>query len=85
VFNYTGTMPGNPESGRLRELDDAEEGSMVKQHADITDGGNAIPYHMEDPHVRKMFEDSLREVGGQTTMPEEVYTAAGASIEVMSD
>ncbi len=85
VFNYTGTMPGNPESGRLRELDDAEEGSMVKQHADISDGGNAIPYHMEDPHVREMFEESLRQVGGQTTMPPEVYTASGANIEVMTD
>jgi mannose-6-phosphate isomerase-like protein (cupin superfamily) len=85
VFNYTGSMPGNPESGRLRELDDAKEGEFVKQHADITDGGNAIPYHMEDPHVRKMFEAKLKEVGGTSTMPEVVYTEAGASIEVMSD
>ena len=40
---------------------------------------------MEDPHVRQMFEESLREVGGQTTMPEVVYTAAGSNMEVMTD
>ena len=85
VFNYTGTMPGNPESGRQRELDDAKEGEFVKQHADITDGGHAIPYYMEDPYVRQMFEEKLKEAGTVSTMPEEVYTEGGANIEVMSD
>ena len=85
VFNYTGTMPGNPESGRQRELDDANEGDMVKQHADITDGGNAIPYWMEDRYIREMFEAKLKEAGAVSTMPEGVYTEGGANIEVMSD
>ncbi|MEX2599829.1 MAG: cupin [Dehalococcoidia bacterium] len=85
VFNYTGTMPGNPESGRNRVYDQAEEGALVKQHAEITDGGNAIPYHMEDPYIRQMFEEKLKEVGASFAMPEIVYTAAGKNMNVMSD
>ena len=85
VFNYTGTMPGNPESGGQRALDDAPLGAMVKQHADVTDGGNAIPYHMEDPYIREMFESKLKAIGMESTMPEVVYTEAGAKLEVMSD
>ena len=85
VFNYTGTMPGNPESGRQTALDNAELGALVKQHADITDGGNAIPYYMEDPYIREMFESKLKEIGMESTMPEVAYTEAGAKMEVMSD
>jgi hypothetical protein len=85
VFNYTGTMPGNPESGRQRELEDAALGTLVKQHADITDGGNAIPYYMEDPYIREMFEAKLKEIDMESTMPEVAYTEAGAKLEVMSD
>ena len=85
VFNYTGPMPGNPESSRNRANDFAEEGQLIRQHADITDGGNAIPYHLEDPYVRQHFEEKLRQNGVASTMPEVVYTEAGAKMEVMSD
>ena len=85
VFNYTGPMPGNPESSRNRANDFAEEGQLIRQHADITDGGNAIPYHLEDPYVRQHFEAKLRENGVTSTMPEVVYTEEGAKMEVMSD
>jgi len=85
IFNYTGPMPGNPEAGAGRALMDAAEGELVRQHADITDGGNAIPYHMEDPYIREMFEAKLSEVGAESTMPKVVYTEAGAKMEVLTD
>ena len=85
VFNYTGAMPGNPESGASRENDLAQEGDLIRQHADITEGGNAIPYHLEDPHVRREFEAKLKEEGAVSTMPPEVYSPTGAGIEVMTD
>jgi len=85
VFNYTGAMPGNPESVASQENDLAQEGDLIRQHADITDGGNAIPYHLEDPHVRREFEAKLKEEGAVSTMPPEVYSPTGAGIEVMTD
>ena len=85
IFNYTGTVPGNPEAGENRALDDAAEGELVRQHADITDGGNAIPYHMEDPYVREMFESKLAEIGAESTMPPIVYTPEGQHLEVMTE
>jgi mannose-6-phosphate isomerase-like protein (cupin superfamily) len=85
IFNYTGPMPGNPEAGAGRALMDAAEGELVRQHADITDGGNAIPYHMEDPYIREMFETKLAEAGAESTMPKVVYTEAGAKMEVLTD
>ena len=86
VFNYTGPMPGNPAaSGGGNFAAFAEEGELVRQHADITEGGNAIPYHLEDPHVREYFEQRLKEEGAVSTMPPEVYTAAGAGVEVLVD
>ena len=85
MFNYTGPFPGNPESSRNRNNDFAEEGELIRQHADIGDGGNAIPYHLEDPFVRQYFESKLKENGAVSTMPPEVYTAEGANLEVLSD
>ena len=46
---------------------------------------NTIPYHMEDPQVRRYFEEKLKAEGAEMTMPPEVYTAAGARIQVMED
>ncbi len=85
IVNYTGPFPGNPEASRNSANDFAQEGELVRQHADVTDGGNAIPYHLEDPHVREYFEQKLREEGAVSTMPPEIYTAAGAGMEVMKD
>ena len=85
VFNYTGPMPGNPASSTNRDNDFAEEGALIRQHADISDGGNAIPYHLEDPHVRQFFEQQLKEEGAVSTMPPQVYTPEGANIEVLED
>ena len=83
VFNYTGPMPGNPMAGSSRQNDFAQEGELIMQHGDITQGGNAIPYHLEDPYVRQYFEEQLKEEGAVSTMPEVVYTEAGANLEVL--
>jgi hypothetical protein len=86
VFNYTGPMPGNPAAGGGGGGGDStQEGDLSSQHADITEGGNAVPYYMEDPHIRKYFEQRLAEEGATTTMPPEVYTKEGAHIQVMTD
>ena len=84
IFNYTGPVPGNPAAGGGGG-DFAREGELVRQHAEITEGGNAIPYHMEDPYIRKFFEQKLAEEGSQLNMPEEVYTPEGSKITMMAD
>jgi mannose-6-phosphate isomerase-like protein (cupin superfamily) len=40
---------------------------------DITEGGTAIPYWMEDPFIRQEFEETLGRVGGQTRMTDDLY------------
>jgi hypothetical protein len=79
VFNFTGSSAFGTATG-------GQEGDMVAGvGAEITDGGRAIPYHLEDPFLRKHFEERLKENNGRFDMPEEVYTEAGANIKVMSD
>jgi len=58
---------------------------LVRQNADITDGGNAIPYHMKDPYVREMFESKLAEIRADSTMPPIVYTPEGQQLEFMTE
>jgi mannose-6-phosphate isomerase-like protein (cupin superfamily) len=83
IFHFTGPVPGNPVSGGGGST--AEIGDYIPQHREVGEGGNAIPYHMQDPHIRKFFESKLAEEGAESTMPEEVYTAAGASVTIMAD
>ncbi|MEX2598289.1 MAG: cupin [Dehalococcoidia bacterium] len=85
ISHFTGGVPGNPVGQSATFAPLAKEGELVRQHADVTDGGNAIPYHMEDPHVREYFEAKLKEEGAVSTMPPEVYTSSGAGMEVMAD
>ena len=40
---------------------------------DLRDGGTAIPYDMEDPYLRKEFEETLRKEGAETRMEQELY------------
>jgi quercetin dioxygenase-like cupin family protein len=83
VFNYTGGVPGN-EGGR----GDASEAGTEQVQGSLTDidkGGNAIPYYMEDPQIRELFQEKLKEQGAEFTMPPEVYTKEGSNIKVMTD
>jgi hypothetical protein len=83
VFLYTAGVPGaGGGGGGDRE---PEEGRLTRQHAELGEGGNAIPYHLEDPQVRKYFEERLAAENATFTMPEEVYTEAGKHINVMAD
>jgi hypothetical protein len=45
-----------------------EEGAI-----DVTEGGTAIPYWLEDPFLRKEYEETLRREGVQSKMEEELY------------
>jgi hypothetical protein len=81
-FLITGPVPGA--TGERTDRSEEREGDRVQSSLmDVTQGGSAIPYHMEDPHIRKLFEHKLAEESAQLTMPPEVYTAAGANIRVM--
>jgi mannose-6-phosphate isomerase-like protein (cupin superfamily) len=81
-FLITGPVPGA--GGERTDRSEEREGDRVQRSLmDVTQGGDAIPYHMEDPEIRKMFEARLAAEGSTLTMPPEVYTAAGANIRVM--
>jgi hypothetical protein len=87
VFNYTGGVPGNESAfGGLNGEDPGAGGEQLQTSlTDIDKGGRAIPYYLEDPHIREYFTERLHGEGAEFTMPEEVYTKEGANIKVMSD
>ena len=91
IMRCTGGIMGNPgfEGGGG---DRYKVGDLIPIHREIGQSGSdegfagkAIPYHMQDPWVREYFEAKCREEGSESTMPPEVYTAAGANIQVMED
>ena len=47
---------------------DTDEGAI-----DVTEGGTAIPYFLEDPFLRKEYEDTLAKDGLKSQMEEELY------------
>jgi hypothetical protein len=47
---------------------DTDEGAI-----DVTEGGTAIPYWLEDPFLRKEYEETLRREGVKSKMEEELY------------
>jgi quercetin dioxygenase-like cupin family protein len=47
---------------------DTDEGAI-----DVTEGGTAIPYWLEDPFLRREYEETLRREGVQSQMSEELY------------
>jgi hypothetical protein len=40
---------------------------------DLNRGGNAIPYHMEDPFIRREFEETLAREGAASRMEPQLY------------
>jgi mannose-6-phosphate isomerase-like protein (cupin superfamily) len=87
VFNYTGGVPGNEAAFGGVNGEDPGIGNEQPQASltDIDKGGRAIPYYLEDPHIREYFTSRLLAEGASFTMPEEVYTKEGSNIKVMSD
>ena len=49
---------------------DTDEGAI-----DVTEGGTAIPYWLEDPFLRKEYEDTLKKEGVTSQMGDELYRA----------
>src|SRR5438552_3715474 len=47
---------------------DTDEGAI-----DVTEGGTAIPYWLEDPFLRQEYEETLRKEGVKSKMEEELY------------
>jgi len=45
---------------------------------DIDRGGNAVPYHLEDPFLRAEYEETLKREGFASRMKPEFYTPGGA-------
>ena len=83
-FLFTGPVPGG--SGERTDRSEEREGDRVQTSLmDVNQGGLAIPYYMEDPYLRKLFEERLAAEGAKLTMPPEVYTEAGANIYVLDD
>ena len=41
---------------------------------DVRDGGNAIPYDMEDPYIRQEYEERLILEGTKSRMEDFLYT-----------
>jgi hypothetical protein len=40
---------------------------------DVSKGGNAIPYHLEDPFIRTEFEQTMRREGAASRMEPVLY------------
>jgi mannose-6-phosphate isomerase-like protein (cupin superfamily) len=84
VFNYTGGVPGALAGYNGDEVEIGEQ-TLQRSLTDTDKGGNAIPYYLEDPHIRELFMEKLAENNATITMPPEVYTKEGSNIKVMSD
>ena len=52
---------------------------------DLGKGGSAIPYHQEDPAVRKEFEEGLKREGVASRMNREFYQRPPAEGEAVMD
>jgi hypothetical protein len=55
---------------------DTDEGAI-----DVTEGGTAIPYWLEDPFLRKEYEETLAREGVKSQMGDELYRAPAGSRE----
>jgi hypothetical protein len=40
---------------------------------DIDKGGKAVPYHLEDPYIRKEYEETLAKEGVVSRMEDKLY------------
>jgi hypothetical protein len=58
----TGREPGRP-----------GEAMLDKNAMDLNEGGNAIPYWDEDPHIRREWEAALEQEGAASRMEDAFY------------
>ena len=71
-----------PNNQRSRRAGRPGEQLMDYGAIDLKKGGAAIPYHEEDPHLRREFEQRLAAEGIESRMKDEFYTdpAAGDAV-----
>ena len=50
---------------------------------DLSKGGSAIPYHQEDPNIRKEFTEALKREGIECRMNPEFYERPPTEGEVV--
>ena len=72
--NSTSRKPGLP-----------GEGITDRGAIDLKKGGGAIPYHEEDPHQRKEFEETLALSGAKSRMEQRYYDGPLAAGEEFKD
>jgi hypothetical protein len=63
-----------PNNSRARKPGVPGEAISDRGAIDIKDGGDAIPYYDEDPHLRKEFEEALAKEGVSSRMNPAFYT-----------
>jgi quercetin dioxygenase-like cupin family protein len=75
-----------PNNQRARKAGRPGEQLMDYGAIDLSKGGSAIPYHQEDPAIRKEFEETLAREGVKSRMNPEFYERPPAEGEaVMGD
>jgi quercetin dioxygenase-like cupin family protein len=75
-----------PNNQRARKAGRPGEQLMDYGAIDLNKGGSAIPYHQEDPAIRKEFEENLKKEGVASRMNPEFYERPPAEGEdVMGD
>jgi hypothetical protein len=55
---------------------DTDEGAI-----DVTEGGTAIPYWLEDPFLRQEYEETLRREGVASRMEDALYRTPAQAAE----
>jgi quercetin dioxygenase-like cupin family protein len=68
-----------PNNQRARKAGRPGEQLMDYGAIDIKKGGAAIPYHEEDPYIRKEFAETLAQDGVKNRMEPEFYTEGGGA------
>jgi hypothetical protein len=75
-----------PNNQRARKAGRPGEQLMDYGAIDLSKGGSAIPYHQEDPYIRKEFTEALKREGIDCRMNPEFYERPPAEgEEVMGD
>jgi quercetin dioxygenase-like cupin family protein len=72
-----------PNNQRARKAGRPGEQLMDYGAIDLSKGGSAIPYHQEDPYIRKEFSETLKNEGLQNRMNPEFYERPPAEGEVV--
>ena len=72
LWDVTADTPGV----QARREQDTDEGAI-----DVTEGGTAIPYWLEDPFLRKEYEETLAKEGVTSQMEDALYSAPARAAE----